>query len=713
MKYYKVAEYNLHSKLVFKNHVIYDDNIYTFDIETTSIMYNPATGEHELYNKDHEPEYYNSWQKYGYMYIWQFSINDMVVYGRTWPEFIEFLTVLKKLFIGRKFIYVFNLGFEFQFIKDLFDDLNIFARANHKVILARSDSFNIEFRCALFLTNMKLENLAENYNLPVTKMSGDLDYNKIRHNKSKLTAKEKRYCEYDCLVVYELIKKKKEEYHTVQNIPLTQTGELRRVCQKLYSDDFSYKAWLQKQLINDVSLLQWCLEAFMGGYTHACATYSNRPMYNISSWDIASSYPYAETSEEYPVSMPFDCGLNYTVDDIINDDKCLYIVEITLKEVHAKYRNNIISESKCFNKCGLTVDNGRIRSAKSIDIIVTSVDLKCIFDFYDVRGGYEFKRIVGFFKGYLDKKFINLIWDLYTDKTALKGIETQVDNYNKQKRYINACYGMTCTNYITDDVNYDTVNHKWLEPIKLTPKTAQEKLDKLNAKKETFLNPLWGIFCTAFARRNLYSCILEIEKRAVLTNDSCGVVYCDTDSIKCFGDVNDIFENYNKSTDLKLKKTADTLGLDFMKTRPKTIKGERKPLGHFIFEETYKILKTLGAKKYVVKDQNNKLHLTLAGVSKSGVKALKSIDDFKRGFTFGYNDSGKKLLYYGEDQPDIDVIDLNGVPGTLTGSSGVCLTPCRYSLGITKEYFEYLNKFGNDVNTLHGLMELNFKGGET
>ena len=523
--------------------------------------------------------------------------------------------------------------------------------------------------------------------------------------------KELRYCEYDCLVVYELIKKKREEYRTVHNIPLTQTGELRRVCQKMYRDDFNYKSWLHSQLINDVSLLQWCLMAFMGGYTHACASYANRIMYDIASYDIASSYPYAETAEQYPVSIPFECNTNYTVDDIINDDKCLFIVEITLKDIHAKYLNNIISESKCFNKYNVRVDNGRVRSADSIDIVVTSIDLKCIFDFYDVRGGYEFRRVVGFFKGYLDKKFIDLIWTLYTDKTALKGIEEQTDNYNKQKRYINACYGMTCTNYITDDVVFNTVSHMWEEPKRLTPETAQEKLDKLNAKKDTFLSPIWGIFCTAYARRNLYSCMLEIEKRAEQNGYNCGVVYCDTDSIKCFGEVSDIFEEYNKQTDFKLHKTASALGLDYMKTRPQTVKGERKPLGHFCYEETYKEFKTLGAKKYLVKDDKNKLHLTLAGVSKTGVKALKNLDEFKRGFTFGYDHSGKKLLYYGENQPDIEVVDCYGVKGTLTGVNGVCLTPCRYSLGITPEYFEYLGEFGNDANTLHGLMKLSFERG--
>ncbi|HPB85875.1 MAG TPA: hypothetical protein PLR63_08835, partial [Paludibacteraceae bacterium] len=146
---------------------------------------------------------------------------------------------------------------------------------------------------------------------------------------------------------------------------------------------------------------------------------------------------------------------------------------------------------------------------------------------------------------------------------------------------------------------------------------------------------------------------------------------------------------------------------DFEKTRPKTIKGKQKPLGVFEYEETYDKLITLGAKKYLV-EVNGELHLTLAGVSKSGVKAIKKIEDFKKGFVFGYDDTGKKLLYYTENQPDLTVIDCNGKIGTLTGSSGICLTPCRYQLGITKEYFEYLETFENESETIHGLMNVTF-----
>lgn len=727
MIYYKDAIYNLKSKIVKRNGIYYDDNIYTFDIETTSIIYNPNTDKSFLFDKRKPPEYYDTMHKYGYMYIWQFSINDMVVYGRYWEEFIELLTVLKKLFYGRKIIFVHNLGFEFAHMKNCFNDFKIFARTNHKPITAKSDEYNIEFRCALMLTNMRLESLPKNYNLPVKKQVGLLDYNKIRTNETELTDDELKYCEYDCLVIYELIKKMKEQYRNIVNIPLTQTGELRRVCQKLYKDDYKYKKWLHDQLIDDVSMLQWCLKAFQGGYTHANACYANRIIYEVQSYDIASSYPYAQTSELYPVSKPFPISPKFDIDKMIADKTKLYITEITFNKIESVMQSNILSESKCFDKYHVLSDNGRVRKAERITTVVTSIDLINIKKYYKWES-YTINKTVGFFAGYLDKKFIELIWNLYVDKTALKGITEEYENYMRQKRYINACYGMTVTNLITDDVVYNPFSHLWEEPKRLTPESAQEKLNKINSNRKTFLNPMWGIFITAYARKNLFDCMYEIEKRSFEKNNfECGVVYCDTDSIKCFGDVKDIFENYNKQTSVKLKIVADKLGLDFEKTHPKTIKGKSKPLGVFEYEETYNGgFKTLGAKKYLTKHDTRitfnikgrekkfainayTLHLTLAGVSKEyGAKSLQSLDDFSKGYLFDYDYTGKKLLYYTEEQPELNVIDCNGKKGKLIGKSGICLTPCRYKLGITKDYFEYLCEVGNDDDTLHGLMELNF-----
>ena len=48
------------------------------------------------------------------MYIWMFSINKDVYYGRTWDEFIEFLNRLELFNDKKKIVFVHNLSFEFQ-----------------------------------------------------------------------------------------------------------------------------------------------------------------------------------------------------------------------------------------------------------------------------------------------------------------------------------------------------------------------------------------------------------------------------------------------------------------------------------------------------------------------------------------------------------------------------------------------------------------------
>ena len=62
----------------------YDNNIYTFDIESTSYIVldkevYPAIKYNEMDDTDKE-----RCIKKSLMYVWQFGINDIVYYGRTW-----------------------------------------------------------------------------------------------------------------------------------------------------------------------------------------------------------------------------------------------------------------------------------------------------------------------------------------------------------------------------------------------------------------------------------------------------------------------------------------------------------------------------------------------------------------------------------------------------------------------------------------------------
>lgn len=100
-----------------------------------------------------------------------FSINDKVYCGRTWQEFYNFLNRLE-FFAGnyRKVVFVHNLSFEFNFLRNIFTFDNVFARKSRKVIRCDIKEYNIEFRCSYMLANCSLENLSDTYKLPVKKL---------------------------------------------------------------------------------------------------------------------------------------------------------------------------------------------------------------------------------------------------------------------------------------------------------------------------------------------------------------------------------------------------------------------------------------------------------------------------------------------------------------------------------------------------------------
>lgn len=168
------------------------DDVFTFDIETTScILFNGKFYPAVYYDKLTEEEK-ESCKAFGFMYIWQFGINENVYYGRTWEELKEFLNKIDNLNNKKKIVYVHNLSFEFQFLRNIFEMENVFARKQRHVLKFNLKDLNFEFRCSLMLSNVKLAKLSEIYKLPVAKLEGDLDYNVIRTSKTKMTMRELR-----------------------------------------------------------------------------------------------------------------------------------------------------------------------------------------------------------------------------------------------------------------------------------------------------------------------------------------------------------------------------------------------------------------------------------------------------------------------------------------------------------------------------------------
>lgn len=242
---------------------IFDNTIYTFDIETTSFLILdgrmiPACNYLDLTKEEQERSIFMS-----NMYIWMFSINDTVYYGRTWGELKAFLYLIENLGTNyKKFVYVHNLPYEFQFLRNCLTFKNVFARKSRKPLKFELDEYNFEFKCSLILTNSKLEDLPKNYDLKVKKLVGNLDYKLIRNSKTELTEKELEYCENDCLVIYEYIKKELERYETLKGIPLTNTGHVRNELKEKIIKNYEYRNKVRRSINVDGHIYNMLISAF-------------------------------------------------------------------------------------------------------------------------------------------------------------------------------------------------------------------------------------------------------------------------------------------------------------------------------------------------------------------------------------------------------------------------------------------------------------------
>jgi len=515
MKYW--TDYYGHELDIKGKRKLYDNNIYTFDIETTSyIILNNKQMKTIEYLSLHKKEQ-EECKFYATMYIWMFGINNEIYYGRTYEELKQFLNRIETFTNSwnvKKIVYVHNLSFEFQFLRNIFTFKNVMARKSHKVMKCEIEEFNIEFRCTYYMTNLALKKIPDVYNLDVQKLVGELDYSKIRHSNTKLTEKELKYCENDCLVVYEYIKKELKIYETCKNSPLTSTGHVRRELKDKIKNNWKYKNKVKKAINTDGHIYNLLVDAFMGGYTHANWIYADEIIKNVSSYDFTSSYPYVMVTHKFPMTSFKKCNIK-KVEQFL--DIFAYLVKVKFIDIKCKYFNNFISQNKCLRIKGAKYDNGRLISAEEIEMVLTDIDFKFILKTY--TGKYEILECYFARYDYLPKEFINFILDKYIMKTEYKNVIGKEVEYALEKAKFNSLYGMSVTNNIKDLVIFEN-DTGWNE----IPLTNDEILNALEReKKQGFLSFSWGVWVTAHARNNLLENVIKLDK---------DVIYCDTDSIK-------------------------------------------------------------------------------------------------------------------------------------------------------------------------------------
>lgn len=654
---------------------------FAFDIETSSFR----RGEEKL----------------SVMYVWQFGINGFSIVGRTWKEFVTMLQrVASRLELNAKkklIVYVHNLSFEFQFIRRLFSWVKVFSIDLRKPIYALT-SLYIEFRCSYLLSGYSLADLGKQlHKYQTEKAVGELDYTLTRHTETPLTEKELHYAIQDINVVLCYIQELIEERGGIHKIPLTKTGFVRRFVRnecfyikkagQKTKTNWEYISTIRELQIQNVDEFRALERAFVGGFTHANAEYTNEVLNDVSSFDFTSSYPFVMVSEMFPMSrgVLIEVKTKEQLDFLIGKYCCIFDVELT-NVFAAQTQDNPISRSKCFVCENAVENNGRIVAASKIAFTTTNVDWIIIRNFYTwerLRVG----KMYCYKKEYLPTPFVFSILKLYEQKTKLKGVTGSEKEYMQAKEMLNSCYGMCVTNPLREEFTY--LDDVW----DIQQKTLDEKkeaLFKYNTSKNRFLFYPWGVFVTAYARRNLFTGIIEAGD---------DYVYSDTDSIKLKNAQNHAlyFEMYNEQAGKKLKRACLFHGIPFEMCEPQTIKGTTKPLGVWDYEGTYTRFKTLGAKRYMVQD-GNEYNLTVSGVDKKAAipYLLKEygekniFDAFTNYLALPPQATGKKIHTYIDYKTSGEIADYLGKVATFEEESGVNLEPTGYTLNLSTMYLDYL-----------------------
>lgn len=652
----------------------------TFDIESTTI---------------NDPE-----RPYGFMYHWQACISGHCVYARTWEDFKRFLTdLINTLHPSEEcpyIIFIHNLSFEFQWIRQLLDEetfgeMEVFAPQRRKPLTVRL-SCGLEFRCSYKLTNMSLYKFTTTeYGNNYIKSDGDLDYSITRYPDTPLTDLEYSYCMNDVFALYHAIHAKlRNDGDTLLTLPLTSTAYVRRDCRKRCRADKNYRKIFTRNVMSPAvyTLLK---EAGRGGDTGANRYLAGAVISDVDSFDVTSSYPYQLLTQKFPTSRFYLYSDSVTLeelDTLCEEKAVLFRVGFGNIRIKPDSVDAYLPTSKALSLLEYRQANGRLLRAKEAIYTITEIDWVIIKDLYEWDTLY-LGEVYTAKKDYLPQPIRDTVYDYFKKKCELAILRDQYDEnteqyayynylYAKMKNKLNGIFGMCYTDPVRD-VNTIDKEGNWSTEKADVKEALEEFYDSYNS----FLVYAWGVWTTAHARNHL-------QKLLHLTGEQ--TIYWDTDSSKAHitPDILTSIHEANRT----IQKLCISHGAYYEHGNPSDADYKIFYLGvyeHETSKGSYKEFKTLGAKKYAYTDAKNNLHCTISGVAKSsspshpdGARELKTLSNFKIGFIF--KEAGGKTLYY--NQQPFHTTTING--HTVEIGDNIAMVDSTYKIGITREYAEVL-----------------------
>ena len=579
------------------------------------------------------------------------DIKIVTLYGRKPSDFVKCLTKIKdNIPCNKMYVFFHNLGYDWVFLRRYL--LKGYDKPDYQLNLKPHSPLLIEFnngiifRDTLALGQRRLAKWAEDLNCEHQKMVGDWDYNKIRHQSSRLTKRELGYMEADTLVLAECIQKTIELLKcNITSLPYTATGIPRRDIRKIGKKN---KAKIRyNNCLMDYDDYIFAEAVYHGGYSHANRFYVGELLTDtVQAYDFSSSYPAVLISEKYPCEqfMPIDI----TAEEIIQlMDDYAFMFNLVLVDPVLKTGQPMpaLQLSKCTTALNPLIDNGRVIEAKYIKIPISEQDLYIILQQYDYTNLY-ITDCRAAAKDYLPRWLTDYIYQLYYDKCTLKTGDPVL--YDIQKAKLNSIYGM----HVQKCIRYDNVEDYDTGEYYIDEEPDPKELYRKYVKKWGVILPYqWGVWCTAYAFKNLF------------TLGSCAGTWLYSDTDSCYG-INwdtEAVAQYNDNALQKLK----ARGYD-----PITIDGKTYVLGAASLDGTYKEFITQGAKRYACRTLDDQIKITVAGVpKKTGAACLNNdLHNFIPGMIFDGETTGKlQHTYIFVEKPYIneygdevaDSIDLN------------------------------------------------------
>lgn len=707
MRFYKGWNYNIlkyipsESRRRGSDWFTYSNAIIMFDTETSKSCKNKVEYKNIVKHK-HLIKKRIITPVYNYVVAWTISIrcfhhNIVTLYGNKPSELVHCMQLIRD-HINADYIYMYahNMPYDWRFLQTFiihkFD--NPVSQLNVKPHYPISIQFEngIILKDSLILAQKALGLWAADLGVEHQKEKGKWDYEKIRSQREKFSPHELDYIEHDTLAGVECIDIYLELLGvTLSHIPFTATGIPRKDIQVLGRANKA-KDWFKRCSIT-FEHQQIMEKIYHGGYVHADRHFLNTTIteflfgHLIECKDFESSYPFVMLAYKYPSGQWHDIE-NCSIDDILaKKEDHAFTFKLILYNVALKDYDDpmpMLQLSKCEKVINPITDNGRILAADYVSIYYNEIDLEVFAEHYKYNKHLctEVKYTT---KDYLPRWFTDYIFELYKDKTTLKGVDGEELNYMLKKGKLNSCYGMCVQHPIKEDITEDYDTGDYDIPM-LTETAAREKYDIYQKSRNSILPYSVGVWVTSYAFRNLF----ELGKCALHW------LYSDTDSCYSAGWDEDKVNAYNEHCKELLR--ANGYGPVY------DPKGNEHWLGCAVTEgdkDRYTEFRTQGAKRYAGRcKKDGMIHQTTAGVPKrKGAECLNNdLENYKPDFCFDGLITGKKTHAYMDIPED--------APKNLEVGYSIDLIPCDYILDSAVYYpdFEdllneedYINAFDPDL----------------